>query len=81
MSNEHIERDGWEIFSHNVTWLQKKHGLTNKKMAETLHISTWILNKVKKGEMPRSLTVDLFFYIAHAFKISPPDQLKIWLED
>ena len=77
--NQNYEKDDWEIFSHNVEWLQKQHGLTNKKMAETLRVSTWILNRIKRGEMPPSLTIDVFFYIAEAFKIKPSDQLQIWL--
>ncbi len=81
MSKNYAEKDDWKTFSHNVGWLQKKHGLTNKKMAETLDISTTTLNKIKKGEFPPRLSVDVFFYIAHTFKIKPSDQLQIWLED
>lgn len=32
MSRELIDRE-WAIFSYNVAWLRKNHGLTKKQMA------------------------------------------------
>ena len=81
MRKNYSNKESWKIFSHNVAWLQKHHGLSNKKMAEALKISTATLNKIKNGELPPRLGVEILYYIASEFKISPYEQFTNWLKD
>ena len=81
MRKNHSDDESWKIFCHNVAWLQAHHGLSNKKMAEILNIGTATLNKIKNGEFPPRLSVDIFFYIDREFKINPYDQLTVRLGD
>lgn len=81
MRKNYSNEESCKIFCHNVSWLQAHHGLSNKKMAETLKISTATLNKIKNGEFPPRLGVEIFFYIGREFKIKPYDQLTVRLGD
>ena len=57
-----------------VRELRQQHKLSQKKMAELLHISVSSLRKLERGEMPR-ISVRIFFHIHAVFGIPPAVQL------
>lgn len=69
-----------EIFLKNVVWLRRHNGISKKRMAELLGISTVSLNKIENGEMPKRLGVEIVFKIYDVFKILPKNQfaLELW---
>lgn len=75
MNREIVDRD-WEIFSYNVAWLRKNHGLTTKQMAALLGIGVRTLTRIENGELPPRLMVDVFFCIQDHFRIHPAEQLS-----
>ena len=65
----------WESFSHNILWLRQTHQLSKTKMAKLLRISVKTLNRIEAGEMPKRLSVSVFFRIWVAFGVHPTKQL------
>ena len=55
----------------NIIKLRKENNLSKKEMAQILHISSYSLNKIEKGELPPSLNIDIVFYIEKHFNIPP----------
>ena len=68
-----------DIFIHNVIWLRQHYGLSKKKMAETLEISYWMLNKLEQGVFPPRLTIDILFRIYRVFGIRMADIVSVEL--
>ena len=64
-----------EIFSKNIVWLRKTHGLSKKKMAKLLKVGLWTINRLEKGESPPQLKVDVLMEVQKEFGIHPADQL------
>ena len=64
----------WVIFVHNVAWLQEQHKLSDREMSKKLGISPPTLAKIKNGELPPRLGVEILFYIQKEFNIAPASQ-------
>lgn len=60
---------------HNIAWLRKHHGLSNKKMAELLHISIPSLNKIENGVLPKRLSANVLFHLYNHFHLTPYELL------
>lgn len=60
-----------EIFCENVKILRKRHGLSQKEMAERLHIGTRSLALLEKGKMPPRLNAEILIWIYRNFGILP----------
>ena len=45
----------------NIIKLRKENNLSKKEMAQILHISSYSLNKIEKGELPPRLNIDIVF--------------------
>ena len=70
-----------EVFTHNIRWLRKKHGLSKRKMAELLGIGLWSLNRLERGQIPPRMTIEILFAVQKHFGISPAAQLESRLGD
>ena len=55
----------------NIIKLRKENNLSKKEMAQILHISSYSLNKIEKGELHPRLNIDIVFYIEKHFNIPP----------
>lgn len=77
VSADHTE---FEVFSHNLIWLRRKHGYSKRRMAKILGIGIWSLNKLERGEMPPRLGINIFIAVHDHFGIRPSYQLTQWLE-
>ena len=74
------EDEGWKNFVHNVTWLRESNGLSKKEMASILKIGMKTLERIENGELPKRLSVNIFFRIWKHFGIHPVKQLKGYLD-
>ncbi|MBQ9746286.1 MAG: helix-turn-helix transcriptional regulator [Clostridia bacterium] len=79
MNNEN--RKEIETFLHNIAWLRKHHGISKRKMAKILHISTSTLNKIESGVLPPKMSANVIWRIKVHFDIAPDEQFQINLED
>ncbi len=79
MFNQEI-REELDTLIHNIIWLRKHHGLSQKQMAKILHIGVKSLQHLEQGEIPSHLTLEIFSHIHRYFGICPYDQLKIRLD-
>ena len=69
-----------EIFMKNVAYLRKTNGLSKKKMAEILGISTATLNKIEVGDFPPRTKANIFIRIYRRFAVRPSEILARFLE-
>ena len=81
MTKKRTNEEEWAIFANNVAWLQKHHGLSNREMSKKLKISPSTLNKIKNGELPPRISIEIFFHIQKEFGIHPVEQLAKLLKD
>ena len=72
---------GPEIFTHNVAWLRRHHGLSKREMAKRLHISPKTLDKLEAGEVPQKLSAKILLHIWNSFGVSLEDQLRGRLDE
>lgn len=75
------EDPGWKNFVHNIIWLREKHNMTKAEMASILGVSVKMLERIEGGELPRSITVKVFFRLEQHFHIPPAEQLKWRLDE
>ena len=54
-TNQHMDR---EVLTHNLLWLRKKHGYSQKTMAQIMGIGVTSLRRLERGELPPRLTID-----------------------
>lgn len=66
-----------QIFLTNIKHLRINNNLTKKQMANKLKISIYKLNKIEKGILPPSITVDIIFSIYTEFNIKPSKQFEL----
>ena len=58
-------------FCENVRYLRKQHRLTQKEMAQKLHIGISSLRALERGCFPPRLGVEMVFYIHKQFGVPP----------
>lgn len=58
---------------HNIITLRRQHGLSQRQMAEILHISPYLLRMLERGQVSSRLYVDMLFYLRDYFHISIRD--------
>ena len=74
------EHTDFEILCHNLLWLRKKYGYSQKTMARLLEIGVASLRRLEKGEMPPRLAADILFAVQLHFRIAPSVLLSQWME-
>lgn len=72
---QHTDR---EILSHNLLWLRKKHGYSQKTMAQIMGIGVKSLRTLERGELPPRLTIACLPPVCRHFHISPSDLFGVW---
>lgn len=65
-----MEND-FSILCGNLRYLRVSGNLTQKKMAELLHISIGAVRQLEKGEMPPRLGINFIGYVYCHFGVSP----------
>ena len=60
-----------QIFMHNVTWLRKQNGLSQKEMAVWLGVGVGTIRKIERGVLPPRLVADVVWGIQDSFQIPP----------
>ena len=70
-----------ETFLYNIAYLRKHNGLSKRKMAKILHISTSTLKKIESGVLPPKMSANVIWRIKVHFDINPNEQFQIKLED
>ena len=73
---EAIQHTDLEILSHNLLWLRKEHGYSQKNMAVILKIGVGSLRALERGRVPPRVTVDILFEIQTHFQIAPSVMLS-----
>lgn len=66
-----------ENFCRNILSLRKLHNLSQKQMAEKLHIGVESLKKIEAGQVPPRLRIDVLFYIQKHFGYTPAQIVSI----
>lgn len=64
------------IFCRNVAWLRRTHGLSQKEMAQRLHIGLHSLRKIEQGLMPPRLGAAVLLHIHDVFGILPEEMFS-----
>ena len=59
--------------AHNLVILRKRHGLSQRAMAQILGISPYSLRVMEKGERLPNVYVDLLFKLVKAFHVNVDD--------
>ena len=59
--------------AHNLVTLRKKHGLSQRAMAQILGISPYSLRVMEKGERLPNVYVDFLFKLGKAFHVNVDD--------
>ena len=59
--------------AHNLVTLRKKHGLSQRAMAQLLVISPYSLRVMEKGERLPNVYVDFLFKLVKAFHVNVDD--------
>lgn len=74
---QHTDR---EILTHNLLWLRKKHGYSQKTMAQLMGIGVKSLRALERGKLPPRLTIDCLPPVCRHFQINPSTLFGVWLE-
>ena len=74
------KRTDLEILAHNLLWLRKRRGCTQRTMAKLLGIGVVTLRRLEHGELSPRLGVDFLFEIHRHFGIYPSSMLSNWME-
>ena len=69
-----------EIVAHNLLWLRKQYGYSQKEMARLLGIGVGSLRKLEHGVIPPRLTVEFLEPLYFRFQITPSMLLCTWLD-
>ena len=69
-----------EILAHNLRWLRKKYGYSQKTMAQLLGIGVGSLRKLEYGEIPPRLTIRFLEPVYVHFRVTPSELLGVRLE-
>ena len=72
-------RTDLEILTHNLLWLRRKYGYSQKEMAGILKIGVGSLSKLEHGRIPPRLNVDFLFRVYDCFGITPSVLLSEWM--
>jgi len=67
LKSEHL------YLNHNLCWLRKKYGISQKLMAELLGISLYSLRRLEQGFLPETVGVEILFCIHKHLGIDPGD--------
>lgn len=59
--------------AHNLVILRKRHGLSQRAMAQILGISPYSLRVMEKGERLPNVYVDFLFKLVKAFHVNVDD--------
>ena len=62
--------------AHNLVWLRKANGFSQRDMAKLLGIGVSSLRSLERGIVPPRLNVDFLLSIARLFNISPGCMLE-----
>ncbi len=65
-----------KIFLKNIAVLRHLNSLTKNEMAKILKIGIVEVEKIERGELPPSITIEVIFEIHKHFGINPKDQFK-----
>ena len=74
-------RDEFANFCSNIRYLRRKNGLTQKQMAQKLHISENYVRKLERGQIPHRLGIDVIWHTHIAFGVPVQDILECLLEN
>jgi len=55
---------------HNIAWLRRQSGLSQKEMALTLGLGVRSLQRIEKGQIPESLRILHVHLLAELFGVS-----------
>ena len=69
-----------QTLCHNLLFLRKKYGYSQKTMAKLLKIGIGSLRRLERGEVPRRLGVEFLFRVQAHFKINPDTLFTYWME-
>ena len=58
-------------FCANIRYLRKSRGLTQKQMAQKLHVSIRCIRSIEGGHIPPRLGIGILYYLLKEFEISP----------
>lgn len=61
------------FFCTNIRKLRKAYGMTQKEMAQQLHIGVDSLRKIEKGECPPRVHIDILVYAYRVFGFTPTE--------
>lgn len=59
------------IFCKNIKYLREKHNLEKREMADICGIDIPSLEKIEKGILPDSISIDIVINLYRHFNISP----------
>lgn len=65
-----------KIFCENIKKIRKNKKLSKKNMAELLGISTYSLNIIESGKIPRRLSIEIIYNINSSLGIFPSELFK-----
>lgn len=65
-----------EILIHNIRWLRRKHGLSYRRMARMLGISTWTMFLMEQGYLSECLGMEVLFCLECRFRIPIADLFR-----
>lgn len=65
------------LFCHNIRILRQHYKLSQKEMAQQLHIGIHSLRMLEKGIIPQRMGIEIFFYIYRLFGFSPNEVVSI----
>lgn len=75
-----MHRTDLETLTHNLRWLRKRNGYSQKTMAGILKIGVGSLSKLEHGVIPPRLSVDFLFAAYDHFGIKPSELLSEWMQ-
>ena len=80
MMEPSMHRTDLETLTHNLRWLRKRNGSSQKTMAGILKIGVGSLSKLEHGVIPPRLSVEFVFAVHDHFGIAPSALFSVWQE-
>ncbi len=74
------ERTDPETLSHNLLWLRRHHGYSQRAMAKLLKIGVGSLRRLEHGEIPEKLTIEFLYEVYAHFEVLPSELMEVWME-
>ncbi|MBO5078447.1 MAG: helix-turn-helix transcriptional regulator [Oscillospiraceae bacterium] len=66
-----------ELLCHNIRNIRSHYKLSQKEMAQRLHIGIGSLRKLENGYVPPRLDIEILFYIHKEFGFTPSQTLSV----